>query len=211
MIVWIWSLGFWFLALAALACGLQRLAGNRGSRWLPLLAGLVAWVPVGGMPLARWFHGFSANFSVVTAILLLHVVWTSCRGRPLLEISARRTLWLFAVVSGLVLYPAALGWGSVDSYGWGWGSPPLLAWAVAALTLFWMFRGRPAGWVFLVAGVGYQAGVLESTNLWDYLVDPILFLVGLTVWSTLLIRLCVRRPSIGLPPACSQAGDGDLT
>jgi hypothetical protein len=207
VITWIGSLGFWYLVLAALTCGLQRLSGHRGPRALPWVAGMVAWVPVNGLPLARWLYGFSANFSVVTAAFLLNVVWTSWRGRPLLAVSARRSLWLFAVLSGLVLYPAALGWGSVDTYGWGWGRPPLLAWGVAALTFVWVLRGQSGGWVLLAACVAYHAGALESTNLWDYVVDPILFLIGLIVWTVRLIRLCAL-PTARASRNAMPAGEG---
>jgi hypothetical protein len=48
---------------------------------------------------------------------------------------------------------------------------------------------------------------LESTNLWDYVVDPILFLIGLIVWTVRLIRLCAL-PTARASRNAMPAGEG---
>ena len=179
---WAWSMLFGYLVVAAIARGLQRCAGDRGPRALPLALGLLAWVPVGGLPLARWLYGYSANFSVPTAALLLQVVLQPLTGRPLLDAVDRRTMYGMALAAGLILYPAAMGWGPVDSYAWGWGTLPLLSSAVTPLVVVLLFRRSAVGLVLLATAAAWQLGLLESNNLWDYLIDPLLFLFALVAW-----------------------------
>ena len=99
------------------------------------------------------------------------------RGRPFLDRAARVAAAWFGLGCGLALYPAAVGLGGFDPYVLGWASPVVvLAAAVVAVGLIW--RGNRFGYVLLVAGLLWQLDVLESENAWDYLVDPISFLLS---------------------------------
>ena len=83
------------------------------------------------------------------------------------------------------MYPMTLGLSRVDPYELGYRPRALLA-LVAALVILWWWRRRGAA-VVLAAGVGaFNFRVLESVNLWDYLLDPVLVVVA---WAVLLWRL----------------------
>lgn len=80
--------------------------------------------------------------------------------------------WLLAA-SALLLYPLALGLGRFDSYSLGYANPWLLAMVFIITLLFW-WRSYYFTAVILTAGVlACSLQLLESGNLWDYLLDPV--------------------------------------
>ena len=72
----------------------------------------------------------------------------------------------------------ALGLGGFDPYEWGWPFSPLFI-AVGALTAWLMWRQNRFGVVLLIAALAFQLELLESSNYWDYLLDPIYSLVSI--------------------------------
>ena len=86
---------------------------------------------------------------------------------------------LFISLLGLVFYPLALGLGDWDPYRFGYQPLALLTLlAIPALIAWW--RGQ-AVWLWLLAVdlIAWAAGLLESPNLWDTLLDPLLVLTCL--------------------------------
>jgi hypothetical protein len=100
-----------------------------------------------------------------------------------------RFFWRFGAVAGLVLYPAALGLGRWDPYSLGWGFSALFG-LVGLLGAYHLICGNRFGWVVLIAIVAWQLRLLESRNYWDYLLDPVYFVVALSFMS---IGLRTRR------------------
>ena len=154
-------------------------------------AGLLAW-PVDGLPLARWIAALNANFSVTLTGLLAVLVWENAFGRKLFSPSDWAAAWGFGAMGGLVLYPLAMGWGEFDPYEWGWGFSPLFV-AAGALTAWWLWRRNRFGWSMLAAVVAWHFRLMESENYWDYLLDPIYSLTGLTMIIGLNCRGCFRK------------------
>ncbi len=189
MTTWVFSFIFPFLLMTALLQGVAALSGRdlRG-RGLALAFGLIAAglvvMPVGDWPLARWLISFNANFSIpLTAILFSRVVRTSFDVR-LLDDSALLTCWIFSLIAGAALYPMALGLTRWDPYAAGWGSSWLFVLIFSLTVVLLLLKNRFA--IVLIAVIlAYNLRLLESTNLWDYLVDPFLVVVsciGLGCW-----------------------------
>jgi hypothetical protein len=138
----------------------------------------VSLIPVGGIPLGRWLTGVCSNFSLPLLALLTGGIgrrifrtnWLGARG-------TRAALWFGAAAGGL-LYPMAMGLGGMDSYAAGWNFSWLFA-GTGALAMLLIWRGNKFGLVLLSAIAAYHLGLLESDNYWDYLVDPVYFLVSL--------------------------------
>jgi len=135
-------------------------------------------VPVQGMVVARWIAGFNANFSIPLTVMLALTVWEHAPERSLLSEREWNTALGFGAIGGLALYPMALGLGSFDPYEWGWPLSPLFV-VIGVLTAWWIWRGNRFGFVLLLAAAAFQLRLLESTNYWDYLLDPIYSLVSL--------------------------------
>ena len=212
MIDWCYPLLVWALIFGAATRGVQVLLRGFGPRWLPLLACAATVVPVQGLPLGRWLHGYNANFCIPLVAVLLGVILKPWLKRPLFNEQADRTSCWFGCVAGLLLYPFALGLGPFDPYSFGWQWPGV-ACVAAVLAVFLIWRENSFGLVLLAAGVAWQVGCLESDNAWDYLVDP--FYVALSfIGLMLLLSQAARKrkpeapsSSTKLPAVSSNGSD----
>jgi len=187
---------------------LQWVAGDRISGHGPVrlavlgvsAIGILA-VPVRGFTVAGWVRGIEANFSIPFMVLLAAGVWENEFAWKPFTTAETLEGWAFGVVGGLALYPLALGLGKFDPYEWGWRFSPLFV-AIAALTVLLIWKQSRFGLVLLLAAFAYNAGILESNNYWDYLLDPVYFVVALAV---LFSRPFARVPAAGA--ACGHATD----
>jgi hypothetical protein len=153
--------------------------------WAPMCASGAAalallMLPVGGMVVARWIASLAGMFSVPLTGLLAAAVWERALGTPILSSAERKTAWLFGALGGLALYPFALGIGSIDPYEWGWRVSPLFV-MTAGLTVWLIWKGNRFGLLLLLAATAFHMRLLESTNYWDYLLDPVFCVVSLVV------------------------------
>jgi len=80
--------------------------------------------------------------------------------------------WSFGAAGGLMLYPLALGVGRFDPYEWGWRFSPLFV-IIAVLSSWLIWKNNRFGLLLLVAVIAFHLHLLESSNYWDYLLDPI--------------------------------------
>jgi len=91
-------------------------------------------------------------------------------------------VWIALVA--VALYPLALGVGMLDPYAWGYGSIALLV-AVIAIGLVALLMGSNRIAIILaIAILAWAAGWHESSNLWDYILDPFL---GLWAIASLIL------------------------
>ena len=183
---------FPFLLIMALlqgGAGLFRrdLCGWRPTLIFVLISVLIVVIPVGGLPLARWMISFNANFSIpLTAILFCKITENSF-GVKLMDKNALLTCWIFSLTAGVILYPMALGLGRFDPYQAGWGFSWLFVVLCGVTILLLIIKNRFA--VVLMAAIfAYNLHLLESTNLWDYLVDPFMVVVSCIALISGLLR-----------------------
>jgi len=165
----------------------QRLDGKRRA----LLAGLgyvLVMFPIAGWSLAIWLRGMVGDLSITSMLLLAVAVYARLfKVTPLWDARERSALFGLLAVLALLLYPFALGLGSLDPYRSGYGGVAMLL-MLALLALWLMRRGLyllPL--VFALAATGWSFNVLESTNLWDYLIDAPLAIYAL--WVTIKVNL----------------------
>jgi hypothetical protein len=171
--------------LVLTVCG-QSVAGRLALKWrgwqILLLSGAVAalilLLPIGGLSIASRIAGVSANFSITFIGLLAVSVWERAVARRICTDGDWRMGWGFGAIGGVVLYPMALGLGSVDPYEWGWQFGPLFV-AMGVLTAWLFWKGYRFGLLLLIAAAAFHLRLLESTNYWDYLIDPVYVLVAI--------------------------------
>lgn len=148
-----------------------------------LLTNLFFW-PIGlslELPLAAYVRGVTGDLSVVLSLLLWSSVLLPSRPVPL---GFRFALSIIAIL----FYPLALGFGMLDPYAWGYGSLGLLL-AIVLFALVCGLLGWTKGvWVIAVAIVAWAGHWHESTNLWDYVLDPLLCLWALISCIHVLYR-----------------------
>lgn len=184
-----WLLLVWGLQCALGGCGL-RLRGWPELALLGLLAAGLLALRLEGTTLAGWAVSLNANASIPFTGLLAATVWERAFSHKLLAARERRAGWVFGSISGLLLYPFALGWGRFDPYGWGWHFSVLFV-ASAVVTGLLLWKQNRFGFLLLLAILAYRLQLLESTNYWDYLLDPVYCLVSLLVlgWECLPRRM----------------------
>jgi len=142
-----------------------------------LLGNLFFW-PLGmslELPLSGYVRGVTGELSVVTMLLLWGSILPTAKKTPL-------GFKVLLAVIAIAFYPLALGFGMVDPYAWGYGSIALLI-AVILFAIGCGLAGWMKGvWIISFAIMAWAAHWHESTNLWDYLLDPFL-----AIWALLAI------------------------
>jgi hypothetical protein len=201
MIAFAFSFLFPFLLVILVFQGLAKvfkihLRGWLGAMILAIGSGLIVVMPIGGLPVARWVMSVNANFSVPLMAIMFNKAWQNASGIQLLD---RRTLmasWIFALIGGIMLYPMALGVGGFDPYELGWG----FSWLFLLLmgpTILLLLRENRFGIVMAACILGYDFQLLESPNLWDYLIDPVYVLISCAALTSWLIRGLQHRRNSG--------------
>jgi hypothetical protein len=176
------------LVAGALAVLLRRTGcKSRALRILPPVAAALSLVPLGHLSSAAYLRGQFGDLSVSSMVLLALAALSFLLGRDLLGERSRKAIHPAVALAALLLYPFALGLTYFDPYGAGYGSHVMLG-ALAALALAAWFARQHALVAILVLSLAAQlAGVLESGNLWDYLLDPLIAVYAIT-WCALSLR-----------------------
>ena len=170
-----------WVRLLSLGYNLGSAANLRSSSWVKglTLAFFVALcVPRIGanLPIVAYIRGISSDLSVTLVVLCC---WSLChRAYGLAAISQREQTAVMLAVAGaaLFMYPLALGWGNWDAYRLGWGNT-LEAWGMwlallALCFVCWVKNLQVLPVLITLALLAWTLGLMESGNLWDYLLDP---------------------------------------
>lgn len=180
------GLGGHVLALATGATAVAFLATRRRA-WLIAVAvgaaGLGLAVRAGGIPLAGYPRGVAGDLSITTLALLAAALGAMLTGRTVLERPAWQGLCELAAVAGIAGYPLTLGLTQLDPYELGY-RPRALVVVVAGLVVAWWWRRRGAALVLAAGVAAFNLRLLESTNLWDYLLDMPLAVCSVGVLAT---------------------------
>jgi hypothetical protein len=177
------SFVFPFLLMMALCQRVMILLGKRPTGWLPSVilasaSALMVILPIAGLTVGRWLISLYANPSIPLTALLFSWVLKNAFQMNLLDMSAIQTCRVFSLLTGAVLYPMALGAGAFDPYPAGWHFSWLFV-ILLGVTLVLLFLKNRFSVVLLATILAYDLHLLESSNLWDYLVDPVLILVAI--------------------------------
>ena len=176
--------------------GRKNLAPLGMELWIP--AAIVIIVPVAGVSIAGHLRGLWGDPSIVTFLLLfLYTVRpSSLPNRPRVSTCVLVSLFVMLplYLPLFLLNPNV----PVDLYSYGW-KPKwiLIAIAVIALGSVMMRRLAPR-WtnIIAIALIASSVGLMESDNLWDYLVDPgLLFTIAfLAIAGSITSFLGSRMP-----------------
>jgi len=175
---------------------LRRFPARSRAALLAVVMALVL-APLGILPAAAYLRGALGDLSVTSLVLLAAALLSSVIPRDFIGESTRRLLFPAVTATAIVFYPFALGFTAFDPYGAGYGSHLMLG-ILAALTFAaWFVRHHAIVVIIATALAAQLGGALESTNLWDYLLDPLLAVYAM-IWCARRIR---RHPAgSALPP-----------
>ncbi|WP_411880224.1 hypothetical protein [Polaromonas sp. YR568] len=160
------------------AGGLRLLSWRRGvtpwSKWATAVVFVLLWCPVGParLPLVAYVRGISSDLSISFVAIACLGMCQRLSGARLVDGRERALVNVAFAAGALFLYPLALGWGDWDAYRLGWGSVGLWAVLLVLSLACWAKGFRLLPFLVALALLAWVAGALESTNLWDYLIDP---------------------------------------
>lgn len=163
---------------------------------LLMVALIVGIIPLPtGLSLAGYLRGVTDELSITAMVWML--AGTGLRLGWLQPESNACSWQLYSVfaVLGVLLYPASMGVGMLDTYGWGY-SPRLLIALIGVLTLALLLLGNRLGVLMLtLATLAFTLDIKASDNYWDYLIDPfvVLYSIGVLVGNSTSILLKWRR------------------
>jgi hypothetical protein len=158
---------------------------------------VVLCIPIAGLAPVFYLRGVFGEFSLTSTLVLVGLAL--CRGTGKALLPKSELIWLAGLVglTALWFYPMSLGAGMIDPYQWGF-QPKLVALAVVATGVLAWLKGHNLIVAVLSLGLlGFQFGLLESNNLWDYLLDPFAAITALVYLSSNLRAL--RRAAAGKP------------
>ena len=179
-------------ALAVFAAVWLMLLGF-GGRFMPLPASValrlaiaaaamgVMLVPIKELQLWNWVFSYYPNPSLPILGLLIAQRSPRFIGVTIFQSADWWATWIFGAVVGSLVYLQPLIFGrGIDFHYWGWHSNYAAA-ALALTAIVFLARGNRFGVLLVAALVAFALGALESTNCWDYVVDPIYWLASVVV------------------------------
>ena len=157
-------------------------------------------IPFGGMPLAAYVRGATGDLSITTMVLLWCALpknfWPDTRLKPWFgatDARSRQALLILIALAALALYPMALGVGAFDPYRLGYGDP-LFVTSLLLLTLAaWFWKFFLIALCIAFATLAWAIGWYESTNLWDYLLDPFVSIYALAAIMIHAVKALLQR------------------
>lgn len=144
-------------------------------------------IPVNSLTVAQWLRSVAGDLSVLTLLILSNILMQRLYIFNLINPLSRQILLWGIMLVGIVFYPLALGLGSIDPYHWGY-APLLMGISLTVASVFSWFKGsRDLAVILLLPLLAFNFKLLESVNLWDYLLDPVL-LIYAVVQNTAYIK-----------------------
>lgn len=133
------------------------------------------------IPLAGFVRSITGDLSVPTLLLLTLSLLRVLSDRVLFDEQNRTAMLKAMLLIAVLFYPFALGFSLFDPYRLGYGGLWLLA-ALLGLAVWSSLRYSTLLALCVAAAVmAWSVDWYESTNLWDYLLDPWLAIYALAV------------------------------
>ncbi|MDR1063907.1 MAG: hypothetical protein LBL48_08275 [Azoarcus sp.] len=148
------------------------------------------YLPVAGVSLLAVLRGALGDLSIVTLVFLLSILFL--RGpRPLLPHAG------FFALMGLAFFFLSFGLLPLDLYALGYASAVLPCLTGGLAFLLWLRGWIAPSLALLAALAGWRLHWLDSTNLWDYLLDvPLVVVASSRAAFSRIARKPVIKPVI---------------
>lgn len=152
------------------------------------IVSLAMLIPVHGLSLFIYVWSIIGDLSLTSKVFMIAWLLYRTGGPVLTDMKEIRFVLRAVSVIGLAFYPMALGLTPFDPYSAGYSASILVIWTIVAATY-----GLRKGYSMLAAAMlaslwVYLLGGMESDNLFDYLLDPVLFLYALSFSCATLLQ-----------------------
>jgi len=146
-------------------------------------------LPFGELPLAGYLRGVTGDLSITTIVVLWLVLLKTSK-LLVIDVQQRKELMMTVAGVALVFYPFALGVSLEDPYRTGYGDPLLLVTLLVVALVATFRKSTLIALCTTLAVLAWAIGWYESTNLWDYLIDP--FISIYAIWIFIAAKLKSR-------------------
>ena len=136
-----------------------------------------------------YVRGVTGDISLVSLCWLLTAFVSKVVGKDLVSQQQRSLNIVVMGILALVLYPATLGLMQTDPYAWGYQANNMLVFLALFAIMMWLVGNYHLTLWISLAVLGFAANIMESTNLWDYIIDAWL---GVFAISSVIKRLFHR-------------------
>lgn len=164
------------------------------------LSALLLFLPIEGQPLLYYLRGYTADLSITLTLYLLMLILQRGWDIELIRPTEKKYLMALVIIGACALYPLALGLAQFDSYRLGYDPQAFLVLLFFMGLFSWYKRMYFLAVLLTSSCLGFAFKVLESNNLWDYLLDPLIstmFLLiglmsGLRIGAARIVKLRAR-------------------
>ena len=166
--------------------------------WHPIFSLLIPVVlgvlPIGQTAVSGFALGHMGTLSASMLVLLGFQLFANVGTIEVHRTSVLRNMNIFWFATGMILYPAALGLFRTDMYSFGFHAS--MRWCVLGLSVVAMLcRLRILGLCLAFSVLANLLKLHESSNLWDYVIDPWLWIA-----AAVSLPATIFRQILGMKP-----------
>lgn len=157
-------------------------------RKLAMLAAAVFFlllIPLDGLPLAGYARGMVGDLSITSVVLVWAVLLHPCPAQQ----ESRTPLLILIAAAALFLYPMTLGMSLYDPYRLGYHDMLLVGVVLLVACFAWLAHQALITLCLALATLAWSLGWYESSNLWDYLLDPLVAIYAIAA----LLKLALNK------------------
>jgi len=200
---WIYSHLAFVLLIASMLSRLMKYRPSLQSILLCLvIPAVIGVLPIRQTDVSGFVLGHMGTLSVSMMVLLIFQLLLSWRFVEAFSTAAWRNMNLFWFAIGMILYPAALGLFDEDMYSYGFQNT--MSWCVLCVSIAAVIcKYRILGISLALSVLAHQLKLQESRNLWDYMIDPWLWIAAAIV---LIAGVCRRLFSSKQPNPGERQG-----
>ena len=146
-----------------------------------MVALMILLLPANGAPVFYYLRGPAGDFSVFASVFFGAYILNKGWGIAVYREKERRALFFWIGLLGICLYWMTLGGTQYDPYRLGYHPHGLLTILFFLGLYFWYRKYYFLLFAMVASVIGFTARLLESDNLWDYLLDAVFWLVCITL------------------------------
>lgn len=145
------------------------------------------------LSLVAVMNGAFSDLSITSIILFSCILFDNLQNRRVIfnKIFSGYAQ-LLVLFLGIILYLSVIGFFKIDIYDLGYQPIYLILWFILLEVLFLRINKLFAG-VWLLALLGFYFKIQNSSNFWDYLFDPFLWVLAVFIIIVNLIKGCVSE------------------
>ena len=139
---------------------------------------LIFCIPIKHLIIAEYIYGVLAGLSISSICLLVYTIIKLLKFNKNNKNNKSINLYFYTLsILGLIIYPFhLLIITKIDPNSWGF-SPIILSLVISLLAIFFFIYQKKLGAIILlITLICFNINLLNSANLWNYLIDPFLFI-----------------------------------